>query len=531
GNNFSTWSYAWDTSALNDGSRSITVESYDTAGFSQAVVVTVTLENVNAKPVVSITSPSIGGNAEGTITVTGTATDADTANIPSHAVSSVEVKLNDGAWVPATINGTTWSSPVTLPARTSSNQAVTIYARGTDSASLVSDTASVSITVLLLGDGPLGGGGSGGGTTPSTVNADAADISIDNAIKVATDGVNGDVGVLTLAAELEGFFVEYSKLAKDKLEEANSLIINAQAAKEDNEFIKAIQLANQAVIALNEAKALLPTINIYSFSTFTGTSSSESEVQSVLNEAEISDPQKKALALASADLVSVKRTVNQIAITQENVETDQTTVVLEVTNYGPNDLIDLSLIEVIPKSFATDVSELNLSTGVLVLKADPVIQWVIGDLEVGETAKFIYSKKENQADISANDFSKPVVLVSKVITDTQQKQSLEDGDTPAQVDSNTTSGQVDAPIEVPVLPDLPVATGAFLTNLPTLGDLLSGVLLLLVSTVVAYGVLMRTRKGRKFLLKKRRVLKNKLSEMRDDLEKKKITSREKKKTN
>ena len=103
----SQWSYSWDTTALADGSHTITARAND--GLDDSIspaTSTVIVDNPDRPPAVSITGPSEGAAVQGSVSVTGGASDPD----PGDSVTVVQVAIDNGQW--ANASGTSsWSYP------------------------------------------------------------------------------------------------------------------------------------------------------------------------------------------------------------------------------------------------------------------------------------------------------------------------------------------------------------------------------------------------------------------------------------
>jgi len=128
-------SYTTAATSISDNGALFTVGVSNTAGNVTSNAATLTV-NVAQPPSVSITSPANGATVSGTITVSGTASDAV-------GVSSVQVQVDGGAFSSA--SGTTnWS--FSLDTTSLSNATHTFTARATNSSGL-SSSSSVSVNV------------------------------------------------------------------------------------------------------------------------------------------------------------------------------------------------------------------------------------------------------------------------------------------------------------------------------------------------------------------------------------------------
>jgi hypothetical protein len=133
-----TWSYSWQTTAVSNGSHTVTARATDTAGRTSrtSIVLNVANGQTEAPPIVLITAPAPGATVSGTVALQGTAFDAV-------SVSKVEVSVDAGAFVLA--SGTaTWSYSWLTTAVADGTHIVT--ARATDTAGLTALT-SVSLNV------------------------------------------------------------------------------------------------------------------------------------------------------------------------------------------------------------------------------------------------------------------------------------------------------------------------------------------------------------------------------------------------
>ena len=138
-----SWSFSLDTNALSNGSHSIYVRATDGASNTSAPALrTINVSNVSdtTPPSVSITNPSSNGQTvSGTITVSGTASDASGVTLVEYQIDSTT-----GTWTPA--SGTlSWS--LSLDTTTLSNGSHTIHVRATDGAAPTNTSSPVSRTI------------------------------------------------------------------------------------------------------------------------------------------------------------------------------------------------------------------------------------------------------------------------------------------------------------------------------------------------------------------------------------------------
>ncbi|MEE8358826.1 MAG: DUF3344 domain-containing protein [Candidatus Hydrothermarchaeales archaeon] len=121
--------YTWNTSSVVDGSYDINVEATDPA--SNKGTKTITVEVDNTPPSVSISSPMNGSDIEGTVDVTGTATDAN--------IDTISLKI-DGAEVSSTL-------PYSWNTSSYSNGSHTVELTATDK---LGNTATTTIEVNIV---------------------------------------------------------------------------------------------------------------------------------------------------------------------------------------------------------------------------------------------------------------------------------------------------------------------------------------------------------------------------------------------
>jgi hypothetical protein len=132
--------YAWNTTALANGSATLYAKAFDAAGNStQSATVTVNVSNApppdTTPPTVSISSPT-GGNVSGTVTVSANASD----NV---GVSRVDF------YVKGVLVGTDATNPFQYAWNTTAlaNGAATLYAKAFDAAGNSTQSATVTVNV------------------------------------------------------------------------------------------------------------------------------------------------------------------------------------------------------------------------------------------------------------------------------------------------------------------------------------------------------------------------------------------------
>jgi len=196
---------------LEVGSSSSTYNGGDYHIDDLTVTDTADVPSSNAPPTCSITSPTEGATVNGTVSITGTASDSD------GTVQSVQVKIGSDAWVAAT-GTTSWS--FTWDTTEYSDGSYTILARsydGTDystNASItvtVDNTADISPSVALSGltsgeitwSGAAGdvvwcnSSGTGDETVTATITGGSGTLDADvDQINITTSDLTGAAGTI-----------------------------------------------------------------------------------------------------------------------------------------------------------------------------------------------------------------------------------------------------------------------------------------------------------------------------------------------
>jgi parallel beta-helix repeat protein len=179
------WYYVLDTTALLNGAHTIYARAFDGGLYSTTISRSIDVDNtaVNNPPVVTITSPSAGGTVNGTIIISGTATDVD----GNSQLQNVQVKIDAGVWNTAT--GTTlWA--YSLDTTLYSNDSYTIYVRAFDGNTY---SATVSRNIIISNIAP-----GNGSSTPLT-----PDITISEFIPSATTAIEGDIITINATIHME----------------------------------------------------------------------------------------------------------------------------------------------------------------------------------------------------------------------------------------------------------------------------------------------------------------------------------------
>lgn len=131
------YTYSWNTTALANGTYTLTAKAYDAAGnVGQSSSVSVTVTNDITAPVTSITSPTGGTTVSGTVSVASSASD----NV---AVTKVELYVNN------VLQATDTASPYSFSWNTTSvvDGSYSISTRAYDAAGNVGQSAAVNVNV------------------------------------------------------------------------------------------------------------------------------------------------------------------------------------------------------------------------------------------------------------------------------------------------------------------------------------------------------------------------------------------------
>ena len=134
----SPYTLSWNTTALANGSYTLSAKAYDAANnIGQSSTVTVTVNNPDTiAPTVSITAPANSATVSGTVSVAATASD----NV---GVSKVEFYVNN------VLQKTDTTSPYTLSWNTTAlaNGSYTLSAKAYDAANNIGQSSTVTVTV------------------------------------------------------------------------------------------------------------------------------------------------------------------------------------------------------------------------------------------------------------------------------------------------------------------------------------------------------------------------------------------------
>jgi hypothetical protein len=187
------WSVAWDSTSVTDGAHTISATATDTASQTASDSIGATIDNVDAPPSVSITSPADGATVNGTFNITVDASDDD-------GVVQVTFFV-DGGNIGTDTNGADgWSIAWNSTSVTDGGH--TISATATDTASQTGSD-SIGVTVDNVGSPPSVSitNPADGATVGGTFNI-TADASDDNGVIQVTFFVDGgNIGTDTNGAD------------------------------------------------------------------------------------------------------------------------------------------------------------------------------------------------------------------------------------------------------------------------------------------------------------------------------------------
>ncbi len=129
-----SWTYALKSTSCADGTTRVNVRAVDAAGGIKLDTVTLTIDNT--LPSLAIVSPSFAAVVSGTITVSGTVSDANPIK--------VEINLDNGTFTDASIFGAAWNFSLDTSKLTNASHLIT--ARATDASGNI---RSSSVTVAV----------------------------------------------------------------------------------------------------------------------------------------------------------------------------------------------------------------------------------------------------------------------------------------------------------------------------------------------------------------------------------------------
>jgi len=138
------YEYGWDSTAVADGSHTINARATDSGGnATDANQISVTTENVDDAPSVSIVNPADGDTVSDIVLIQVSAGD----DLDAAGTLNVEVSIDSGAWQAAAYNSSSGYYELSWDTTTVADGSHTIDARATDSGGNVTNTAQIGVTV------------------------------------------------------------------------------------------------------------------------------------------------------------------------------------------------------------------------------------------------------------------------------------------------------------------------------------------------------------------------------------------------
>jgi len=202
--------------------------------------------------------------------------------------------------------------------------------------------------------------------------------------------------------------------------------------------------------------------------TVTGTATAE-EIAGILAEAGYSEAQIAKMTQTAGN-ANITQAIKVEKITSSTGAISyKTTVTMTVKNKTGNDWENITVVVEVPKAIATDASEISSTYTMNVLKADPIIEFVVPEVKAGQSADITYSVGKEVGDSAAAEMSAPI------LTGYTEKAEPEPGPAPT-------------PTPTPTPAPTPEAAGIDLT---TIGIL---VVILVVIVAVYMGVVRKPKK-------------------------------------
>ncbi len=152
------------------------------------------------------------------------------------------------------------------------------------------------------------------------------------------------------------------------------------------------------------------------------------EVSSILTAAGAS---QSAIERASdaGSITSTQRKAEVIKETSNGQDTFVSKFTIKVTNTSSEKLKNVKIVEQIPKSVASNASEIVSNYRVRILKADPIVEFTVDELGAGEDAEVSYAVERQVDEQALSEFKAPVVssvLLSEATNDLCADKSCND---------------------------------------------------------------------------------------------------------
>jgi hypothetical protein len=140
----------------------------------------------------------------------------------------------------------------------------------------------------------------------------------------------------------------------------------------------------------------------------TGSASPET-TDKIIAEAGMGEEERE-MALSAAGMMNIERGVLVEKITSENGDVSyRSSLTIRLTNIGSKNLLNVKIVDRIPKSAAENAGEIKSDYGMKILKDDPIVQFVIDELAAGESAEIIYYLEKEITEEIIAEFSEPFV--------------------------------------------------------------------------------------------------------------------------
>jgi len=155
--------------------------------------------------------------------------------------------------------------------------------------------------------------------------------------------------------------------------------------------------------------------------TTTTAPATQEEVAGILSEAGYTAPQiEKMQGIAEKTDVSqsiiVEKTTDPKITDPSRKFSYKTTITITVNNDSTKDWKNVSVVVEIPKTVAENASEITSETEMKVLKADPLIEFVVPQIKAGETAKIVYTLAKDITEAVAETIKAPFATGYTVVT-------------------------------------------------------------------------------------------------------------------
>ncbi len=139
-NGIVTWTFDWNTTGLTEDRYTLTFRAYDGTDYSDIIEIELNVVKIteNAKPVVTITTPTIGAELTGKVSAKGTASDNNSD------VNVVQISIDNENWI--NVNGThNWTYLIDTAKWENGEMTIRVRAfDGTDYSDIVAITVTIN---------------------------------------------------------------------------------------------------------------------------------------------------------------------------------------------------------------------------------------------------------------------------------------------------------------------------------------------------------------------------------------------------